>query len=79
MCQGYQDATIPVCPRPRAGRVNTYENSVSENLMTPREHLKASAGSDDEIIQPRLGLGLGLAPTPRAPRAAYTLMVQNSH
>lgn len=65
MCQGYQDTTIPVCPRARVGRVNTSENSVQENLLTPPEHLRASAGSDDEIIQPRLGLGLGLPPTPR--------------
>lgn len=63
MCQGYLDTTMPVCPRARVRRVNTYENSVQENLLTPREHLKASAGSDDEIIQPRLGLGL--PPTPR--------------
>lgn len=76
MCQRYQETTIPVCPRARAGRVNTYENSVQENLLTPREYLKASAGSDDEIIQPRLGLGL---PPPPGTRAAYALTARNSH
>lgn len=52
--------------------------SVQENLLTPREHLKASAGSDDEIIQPRLGLGLGFTPPPGT-RVAYALTVRNSH
>lgn len=33
-----------------------HTNSVQENLLTPQEHLKASAGPDDEIIQLRLGL-----------------------